>query len=226
MSTLYIVATPIGNLQDITLRAVEVLQSVDVIICEDTRVTRKLLSHFDIDKPLLSYHQHSTGDVVKKISGFIENNNNMAYVSDAGTPGIQDPGNNLISLLILSEPEIDKLRIVPVPGASAVTAIASVSGLPTDSFVFFGFIPKKKGKQKVIQEIINSKRTAIFYESGHRIIKTLENLSELGDRKVVVGRELTKKFETIYRGAVEEVICQIKNTSAKGEFVVVVEALS
>ncbi len=229
MPTLYIIATPIGNLKDITLRALDVLRSVDIVVCEDTRVTRNLLSHYEIIKPLMSYHQHSTGNSVKKIHDLLKEGKDVGYVSDAGTPGIQDPGGCLVSeILRLSESKEGKeeIDVVPIPGVSAVTALLSVSGLPADSFVFFGFVPKKRGKKRVIQEISDSNRTAIFYESGHRIIKTLEELGNLGEREVVVGRELTKKFETVYRGTISSVINQLEKSSTKGEFAIVVEAQS
>lgn len=249
MSRLYIVATPIGNLSDISLRALEVFKSVDTILCEDTRVTGKLLKRYDISKPLVSYHQHSKVNKVNQIVELIKSGKDLALVSDAGTPGIQDPGSKLVNQLTGLIGELD-LQIIPVPGASALTALASVSGLPVDSFLFLGFLPKKKGRSKLIKEIIESARTVVFYESGHRILKTLGELDNLishsgaqrsgaiesrdpigrsrslqddKKRQIVIGRELTKKFETIYRGTIEEVINQINKSSTKGEFVVVIE---
>lgn len=224
MSTLYIVATPIGNLKDITLRALEVFKSVETVVCEDTRETHKLLHAYDMKKTLLSYHQHSSEETLQRVIEFLENGEDIAYVSDAGTPGVQDPGNVLVQAVYKHFG--NEVAVVPIPGASAVTTLASVAGLPTDSFLFAGFLPKKKGKQTQLKEIAESKRTVIFYESSHRIIKSLnelkEALAETPERAVVVGRELTKKFETLYRGTVEEVISQLEETSTKGEFVVVV----
>lgn len=231
MATLYIVATPIGNLKDITLRALEVFKSVDAIFCEDTRVTRTLLTHYEIDKPLYAYHQHSDS---KKLIKQLEQGDSIAYVSDAGTPGIQDPGGRLIADVLQSVelritnhelPKKSKINIVPIPGVSAVTALASVSGLPTDSFLFVGFIPKKKGRAKLLQEIADAQYTVICYESGHRIQKTLAELSDVlgaSSRPIVIGRELTKKFETIYRGTISEVIDQLEASSQKGEFAVMI----
>lgn len=225
MSKLYIVATPIGNLKDISLRALEVFKSVDAILCEDTRVTSRLLERYDIKKPLIAYHQHSAKSVSRKIIKMLDEGQDLALVSDAGTPGIQDPGNKIISELCSS-----KVKIIPIPGPSAVTALLSVSGLPTDSFLFLGFVPKKKGKQKVLREIMESERTVVFYESGRRVLRTLADLREImtqtdaEKRQIVVGRELTKKFETIYRGTLSQALAQIKKGSQKGEFVVVVSS--
>jgi len=222
MSKFYIVATPIGNLNDITLRALEVFKYVDIILCEDTRVTQKLLNRYKISKPLVNYHQHSNKLVSEKVIRLLNNGKSLALVSDAGTPGIQDPGNKLIGELL--EKKITDLKIIPVPGASAVTTLLSVSGMVTDSFLFMGFIPKKKGKQKMLREISANERTSVFYESGHRIMKTLGELDDhIDTRKIVVGRELTKKFETIYRGLVSEVIQKLEKSSQKGEFVVIIE---
>jgi len=201
MSKLYIVATPIGNLEDITLRALNILKSVDLILCEDTRVTRKLLERYKINTPVESYHQHTKIKKIQKI-----HKENIALVSDSGTPGISDPGNKLIS-------EFEE--VIPIPGASALTTIASISGFPMDKFVFLGFPPHKKGRNKFFKQVKDSKYPVIIYESPHRIIKTL---NELKDFEGVVGRELTKKFETIYRGKIKDM--QIK---PKGEFVIVIK---
>jgi len=224
MPILYIVATPIGNLEDISKRALRILSEVDLILCEDTRVTKKLLDRYQIKTPTLSYHQHSK---LKKIDYILEQlgkGKNLALVSDAGTPGISDPGNKLISLTM---ERYNDLTIIPVPGPSAVTAAVSVSGLPMDKFIFLGFPPVKKKRKKFFEEIINSKYPVIFYESPYRIIKTLTELSNMNNKlSVVVCRELTKKFETIYRGKIEEAIKEIENPPAggkiKGEFVVIV----
>ena len=216
---LYIVATPIGNMDDITLRALEILKSVDFVLCEDTRVTQKILNHYKIKTKTISYHQHSTERKANEIIELLENNNDLALVTDAGTPGISDPGNKLVELAVNSSISID---IIPIPGASALTSALSVSGFPTDRFLFLGFPPHKKGRQKYFQEIADAKYTVAFYESCHRIKKALEQLSEVldTDRQLCICRELTKKFETIYRGNITELLdIDIKD---KGEFVVVI----
>lgn len=213
MSTLYIVATPIGNLKDITLRALETLKEVDLILCEDTRVTKKLLDHYNIKIPLESYHQHSKLNKVNYILGLLKQGKNLAMVSDSGTPGISDPGNKLI------EQAKDSTEIIPIPGSSAITTLASISGFPMDKFVFMGFPPHKKGRQKFFKEVAEYKYPVIIYESPHRIIKTLNELSVFGDFEIVIGRELTKKFETIYRGKIKDIISKIK---PRGEFVLAI----
>lgn len=213
---LYIVATPIGNLQDITLRALEILKSVDVILCEDTRHTRQLADHFGIEKKLISLHQHSSDEKIKAMLSQFEN---IAYVSDAGTPGISDPGGKLVEAAVNLG-----IEVTPIPGPCAIATALSVSGMPTDKFMFMGFMPHK-GRTKIMESIRDSRVTICFYESPHRILKTLEQLKDYLDenRKVVVGRELTKKFETIYRGNINEVFEQVKKM-VKGEFVVIVSA--
>jgi len=231
MAVFYIVSTPIGNLHDISTRAIDSLKSVDLILAEDTRVTKKLLDHYQIKTPTLSYHQHSKLRKVEYIINCLKEGKNLALVSDAGTPGISDPGNNLINVIITRPGLV--VKIVPIPGPSALTAAASISGFPMDKFVFMGFPPIKKKRKKFFEEVLNSKHPVIFYESPYRIIKTLKELSsfireilgQIGEnsREVVVCRELTKKFETIYRGKIEEVIKQIEKDIIKGEFVVIVE---
>ena len=229
MANLYIISTPIGNLKDITIRALEVLKGVDLILCEDTRVTKKLLDHYQIKTPTLSYHQHSKLQKIEQIIDFLKGGRNLALVSDAGTPGISDPGNNLIhKILELLGGDPPTIQIVPIPGPSALTAAASISGFPMDKFLFLGFPPAKKRRKKFFAEIINSKYPVIFYESPHRIIKTLSELQSLVISykslvNVVVCRELTKKFETIYRGKIDEAIEKIKKDEIKGEFAIVVE---
>jgi len=219
--TLYIVATPIGNLGDITLRALEILKSVDFILCEDTRVTKKLLDRYEIQTPTISYHEHSKLNKTEKIVELLEAGKNLALVSDAGTPGISDPGGKLIEYVRSWTPHI---KIVPVPGASAVTAAASIAGISMDKFVFMGFPPAKKKRKKFFEEVVSSKYPVIFYESPHRIMKSLAELVEISaGAQVVVCRELTKKFETIYRGTVEEVLQKLKSEKIRGEFVVVVD---
>ena len=222
MSILYIVSTPIGNLEDLAKRALRILSEVDLILSEDTRVTKKLLDHYRIKTPVLSYHQHSQLKKVDYILDLLKRGKNLALVSDAGTPGISDPGNKLIEKVV--ELLDDQIRIVPIPGPSAVTAAASISGFPMDKFIFLGFPPTKRKRKKFFEEITKSKYPLIFYESPYRILKTLEELKPLIDnRKIVVCRELTKKFETIYRGKIEEVIKKIKKDQIKGEFVVIIE---
>jgi len=217
MSTLYIIATPIGNLKDITIRALHVLEDVDLILCEDTRVTKKLLNYYNIRTPVQSYHQHSKLKKINYILNLLKDGKKLALVSDSGTPGISDPGSKLINHLIEKLPE---LEIVPIPGSSAITAVASICGFPMDKFVFKGFPPHKKGRNKYFKEVVESKYPVILYESPHRIIKALNKLK---DFEVVVGRELTKKFETVYRGKVEDIIEQIE---PKGEFVIVINPKS
>jgi len=219
---LYIVATPIGNLQDISLRALDVLEEVDFIFCEDTRISKRILDHYKIEgKQMISYHQHSKDNKVEKLVELIKNNK-VALVTDAGTPGISDPGGKLIAEVIKADPEIE---IVPIPGASAVITALSICGLPTDEFLFLGFIPHKKKRQKFLKEVVASKRLVVFYESCHRVVKCLEEfkiLDEENKKQLVVCRELTKKFESIYRGKVNDVLEQVKNDPVKGEYVIIV----
>lgn len=221
MNKLYIVATPIGNLSDITLRALEVLKQVDLILCEDTRHTQKLLNHYNIKTPTLSYHQHSRLTKIEQIIKLLKTGKNLALVTDAGTPGISDPGGKLVSEVISQLS--DSVNIVSIPGPSALTSSLSVSGLRTDSFTFLGFLPTKKGRETLFKEISESKRTVAFYESPHRILKTLESLNQhILVREIVVCRELTKMFESIYRGTPSEVLEKLKRDKIKGEFVVIV----
>ncbi|MFA6548039.1 MAG: 16S rRNA (cytidine(1402)-2'-O)-methyltransferase [Candidatus Magasanikbacteria bacterium] len=215
---LYIVATPIGNLGDITLRALETLRSVDFILCEDTRVTKKLLDKYEIVKPTISYHHHSDAKKVKEIRNLLTEGKNLALVTDAGTPGISDPGNILVSDLIKN----NILDIVPIPGASAITSALSICGFPTDKFVFFGFPPHKNKRQKFFKELAVCEHTAVFYESGHRITKCLKELQEFLNPKqqIMIGRELTKQFETIYRGTINDI--STMKMDERGEFVIVI----
>tara|TARA_Y100000310_G_C20698841_1_gene827790 strand:- start:3232 stop:3909 length:678 start_codon:yes stop_codon:yes gene_type:complete len=220
MGTLFVVATPIGNLADITLRALETLKEVDLVLAEDTRVTKKLLSHYNIQTPLLSYHQHSKEEKMQKVFDLLSGGKNLALVTDAGTPGISDPGNELIAFLLQQNPET---KIVPLPGASAVVALASIAGVPTDKFLFLGYPPRKKGRKKFFAEVVESKHPVVFYESPHRILKTLQELQITNYKlQTVVGRELTKQFEEVYRGNVEEVLAQVQRKKPKGEFVALV----
>jgi len=218
MGKLYIVATPIGNLGDITLRVLEVLKDVDLILCEDMRVSKKLLERYNIKKPIESYHQHSNLRKIDFILNLLKQGKNLALISDSGTPGISDPGNKLVDELMSNE-LMSGVEIIPIPGASAITAIASISGFPMDKFVFLGFPPHKKGRQKFFKELTEYKYPVILYESPYRIIKTLKQIEEAGKFDVVVGRELTKKFETIYRGEIKDIINKI---TPRGEFVIAI----
>lgn len=221
-SILYIIATPIGNLEDITLRALRTLKEVDFVLCEDTRHTVRLLKYYNIEVPLISYHQHSGLQRVNHIVELLKGGKQLALVTDAGTPGLSDPGGVLVHE-ILGELG-DEVSIVPIPGVSALTTIISVAGVPTDKFTFLGFLPNKKGRQTLFQEIAASERSVIFYESTYRIIKALESLVSVlaPARRIVVGRELTKQFETVYRGSAAEVLAELQADTVKGEFVVIV----
>jgi len=231
MSALYIIGSPIGNLEDLSFRALRILKEVDLILCEDTRVTKKLLDHYGIKTQTLSYHQHSKLKKVEEIVQLLKEGKNLALISDAGTPGISDPGNKLVEEVI--NRLRDEVKVIPIPGPSAVTVAASISGFPMDKFIFMGFPPTKRKRKKFFEEIVESKYPIIFYESPYRIIKTLKELNSfvgdsffVGDREIVVCRELTKKFETTYRGTIKEVIEKINPPAGgkiKGEFVVIVE---
>ena len=219
---LYIVATPIGNLKDLSLRAIETLKEVDFILAEDTRVTVKLLNHYEIKTPLVSYFQHSSLKKNDYIIGLLKQGKNLALVSDAGTPGINDPGGKLIEEVI--KKLSGSVKIIPIPGPNAAIAALSISGFNADKFLFLGYPPHKKGRQKFFKEIVDSRYPVVFYESVHRIIRSLKELvsfESLKSREIVVCRELTKKFETIYRGKIEEIISQIEKEKL-GEFVIMV----
>ena len=219
---LYIVATPIGNLEDISPRAISALNSSDLILAEDTRVTGVLLRKYAINKPMISYHQHSKVGRVSEIIENLKEGKILSLVSDAGTPGINDPGNFLIQEILK---ELPGLKVVPIPGPNAAIAALSVSGFPSDKFIFLGFPPHKKGRQTFFKKIGDIEETIVFYESKHRILKALKELAEISkatDRPMMVARELTKQFETIYRGTVGEVVIQLNKTKVLGGFVVVV----
>ena len=236
MSTLYVVATPIGNLSDTSQRALDTLKSVDYILCEDTRVSQKMLARFDIKKPLIAYHQHSSLQRVNEILDLLKQNKSIALISDAGTPGISDPGGKLVEAVIKEFGSV--VKIEPIPGPSAITAIASVAGFAMDRFLFLGFAPIKNKRKQFFEEVLNSKYPVVFFESPYRILKTLNEIAKYRDVEIsrcrdaemscVVGRELTKKFETIYRGTLPEVAKQIESDkvggSIKGEFVIVVRS--
>jgi len=213
---LYIVSTPIGNLSDITLRALEVLKSADIIACEDTRHTKILLDKYGIDTKTISYHQHSGEAKITQIIGVLVKGGEVALVTDAGTPGISDPGSILIKKAVEH-----KINIAVVPGPSAFVAALSVSGFDTSEFVFIGFLPHKKGRQTRLKEIAGEKRTVVMYESVYRIKKLLRELDDIiPGRDICVVRELTKKFEEIYRGKPSEIIEKIIE---KGEFAIVIK---
>ncbi len=217
--TLYIVSTPIGNLEDITLRALRILKEVDLVAAEDTRHTGLLLKHFGIQTPLTSYFQGNEFKKKEFILSRLRQGDRVALVSDAGTPGISDPGFRLIQTAIENQ-----IPIVPIPGASAVIAALSVSGLPTDAFLFKGFLPhKSKKKRDLLEELKEVRETLIFYESPHRIRETLKDIFEiLGDREMALTRELTKIYEEILRGKVREIETQIGDRQLKGEITLVI----
>jgi 16S rRNA (cytidine1402-2'-O)-methyltransferase len=247
---LYIVATPIGNLEDISLRAIRILNEVDFILCEDTRVTKKLLSHYKIKSICISYHEHSDDKKTEHILDLLAEGKDLALVTDAGTPGISDPGGKLIEKVIFRMG--DRVKIESVPGPSAVTAALSISGIPTDKFVFMGFPPHKKGRQTFLDRIIKSDFPVVIYESKHRILKLLSELKqknkdivskkkELEFKKLnkiereelknlkpvtslVVCRELSKMHETVYRGEIDTISKKIEENKndQKGEFVVII----
>lgn len=232
MSYLYIVATPIGNLDDITFRAINTLKSVDYILCEDTRQTQKILSNFDIkNKKLVSYHQHSDDKKIENIIELLKAGNNIALVTDAGTPCISDPGYILISTV--REELGNNVKVIPIPGASAVISALSVSGFNLSSFLFLGFIPNKNGREKFIKKIVeDNKHVSCFYESCYRIEKLLDQIEKIfkennqENRNIFIIREITKMFETSYFGNINDVKEQIKNDKIKGEFVVVIDKLN
>jgi 16S rRNA (cytidine1402-2'-O)-methyltransferase len=217
---LYIIGTPIGNLQDITLRALEVMRGVSIIAAEDTRHTRKLLNYFNIQATVISYHDHNKEEKAPVLVAELKAGRSVALVSDAGTPGISDPGYFLINCCIR-----DSISVVPVPGPSAFLAALSVSGLPTDSFLFEGFLPRKQtARLRRLEEIKDQSRTVLFYESPHRIVRCLEDLlAVFGDRRAVVARELTKSHEEVLRGRLSKLIPALSGRTVRGEITLVVE---
>lgn len=217
---LYIVATPIGNLGDITLRALETLKSVDIIAAEDMRVTRKLLSHYGIEKRLVNYREHNEIKQAEALVSLVREGKNIALVTDAGTPGISDPG-----FRIVKRAQQEGVKVVSIPGPSALIAALSISGLPTDSFVFFGFPSKKPGKRKKLFKSAGEyPHSVIFYESPFRVLKSVRDMREtLGNRDIFIARELTKKFEETFSGAIDRAIAWLEaKKSIKGEFVIIV----
>lgn len=221
MSTLYIISTPIGNLEDITLRAVSVLPTLDLLLCEDTRVTKRLLDRYEVNVPTESYREQVHARALTRAVARLKEGASIGLVSDAGTPGISDPGAWLVRDILTELPDT---KIIPIPGPSAVTAALAASGFDSNEFVFLGFPPHKKKRQSFFKEALSQERTAVLYESTHRIMKALETIGEMApDRRLVVCRELTKLHETIYRGTAEEIAKAIQVTSDKGEFVIVIE---
>jgi 16S rRNA (cytidine1402-2'-O)-methyltransferase len=219
---LYIVATPIGNLSDISQRALDSLREADLVLCEDTRVTSKLLSHYEIKVPTSSYHQHSGPAVIAKAIEKLREGKKIALVSDAGTPTISDPGGQLVQAAVEAGLEDE---IIPIPGVSALTTALSVAGIPAERFLFLGFPPHKKGRQTLLRQAAASAYPVVFYESKHRILKLLQELMPLiPEKKLIVGRELTKMFEHFYRGTPDSVYQQLAGDpqAQKGEFVVII----
>lgn len=229
-TSFYLVATPIGNMEDITYRAVRILEEVDFILAEDTRVSGKLLKKYDIKTQMISYNSHSKEHTKNNIFNLLKKGKNIALISDAGTPTISDPGVKIVSQIYEEfEDEIkkEKIEIVPVPGASAVLSVLSISGFQASEFVFYGFIPHKKGRQTIFREISENKKTSVFYESPNRLEKALRSIEEFcgEDKKVFVARELTKVFEQKIFGTVKSVIefFEKNKNKLRGEFVVVVK---
>ncbi|MDD5583149.1 MAG: 16S rRNA (cytidine(1402)-2'-O)-methyltransferase [Candidatus Marinimicrobia bacterium] len=217
--TLYIVGTPIGNLEDITFRAVNTLKSVDVIACEDTRVTRILLNKYGIKgKKILSHHQYNEKNSISGLLKLLEEGLNVAFVSDAGTPAISDPGNNLVQHAVQAG-----IPVIPIPGPSAVTTLLSICHFPVDIYTFEGFLPHKKGRQTRLNDIANRQHPTVLFESTHRIVRLLEELFTVcGDRELFIGRELTKIHETLFRGKISEARKWVQKASIKGEFALII----
>jgi 16S rRNA (cytidine1402-2'-O)-methyltransferase len=217
---LYLVPTPLGNLKDITLRAIEILQQVDLILCEDTRTSSKLLNHYSIDKPLTPYHQHNEHKIVSHLSDQLLAGKTMALITDAGTPGISDP-----AFLLVRECIQKNIKVECLPGAVAFVPALVNSGIPTNRFVFEGFLPLKKGRQTLLKKLAEEERTMIFYESPMRLVKTLEELATYfgNERYCSVSRELTKIFEENKRGSLQELAAYFKSKTVKGEIVIVVQ---
>ena len=218
--TLYIVSTPIGNLEDITLRSLRVLKEVDLIAAEDTRRTRRLLTHYGIHKPLISYHEYNRRMRERTLLLELREGKSIALVTDAGTPGISDPGEELVRRAIQ-----ENIPLVPVPGPAALVAALSISGLPTESFLFYGFLPSKAAaRKKWLTSLKDRPETLVFYESPRRLGSLLENAAQvLGDRRVAVAREMTKVYEEVFRGTISEVLDQLGEEDVKGEVTVILE---
>jgi len=223
-STLYIVSTPIGNLEDITLRALNIFKEVDLIACEDTRTSKKLLTHYQIQKPLTSYHEHNEVEKANELLSLLQESKSVALITDAGTPCVSDPGFRIVKLAAENG-----IKVVPIPGASAAIAALSVSGLPTSRFTFLGFPPKQNKKlNEFLERIKDRPETLIFYESPKRVVNTLEKMMEiLGNRNISVSREITKMYEETLRGSFSDILRDLNSRDAiKGEFVILVEGCS
>jgi len=221
MGILYVVATPIGNLKDISFRALETLKKADFILTEDTQVAKKLLFHYQIQKPLISYHQHSSLKTKEKILNLLKEGKNLALITDAGTPVISDPGADLVSFLYKNLPET---KTIAIPGPSALTAALSIAGILANQFTFLGYSPSKKGRQKFFQNLLGLMRPLVFYESPHRLIKTLQALEEIFKPAypIIIAHELTKIHEEIFRGSLEEAKEYFSSPDKKrGEFVLI-----
>ena len=216
--TLYIVATPIGNLEDISHRAIRVLSEVDLIAAEDTRTTKVLLDRYNIKANLISYHNYNERERSPQLIDKLKEGSSIAVVSDAGTPGISDP-----AYLIVNDAIQENIPIVPIPGPSAFLTALVVSGAPIDNFSYEGFLPRKKGRKTKLEQLARENRTVVLYESPHRLLRTLRDIdTHLGNRRIVVARELTKKFEEIVRGTASELLRQLSSRTLKGEFVLVI----
>ena len=217
--SIYIVSTPIGNLADISLRAIDILKTVDLIACEDTRQTSKILNHYKIKNKMTPYHDHNKEYKTSSLIDLIKKGNSIALVSDAGTPGISDPGFYLIREAIKND-----INISPIPGPSALTAAILASGMEIDRFLFEGYLPRKKGRLKRLKELAAYKVTIVIFEGPHRVLKTLRDLRDtLGDRKAAIGRELTKVHEEFIRGNLSDLIANFSERKPKGEFVILIE---
>jgi 16S rRNA (cytidine1402-2'-O)-methyltransferase len=217
--TLYIVPTPIGNLEDITLRALRVLEEVDLIAAEDTRHSRKLLSHFKIGTPMVSYHDHVEHSRAPRLIEKLEAGNDVALISDAGTPSLADPGYRLIAAAVAAG-----VRVVPLPGASAISTALSASGLPSDRFTFEGFVPSRAAARvRFFEDLVTETRTIVCFEAGRRIVAALNDLVDvMGSRQIVVAREMTKMYEEFSRGSIEEVLSRIEGQPVRGEVTVLI----
>jgi 16S rRNA (cytidine1402-2'-O)-methyltransferase len=220
IGTLYIIATPIGNLEDVSPRMLETVRKVDLLLCEDTRVTRKLLNRFEISVPAESYREHNHETKVGRVLELLRLGADVGLVSDAGTPGVSDPGSRLVRDLLSEEP---KLTVRPIPGPSAVISAVSVAGFPSDAFSFLGFPPHKKGRSGFFRAALDYPHPVVLYESPHRIVKALESIAEISsERRLCVLRELTKMHETIYRGSATEILFALGDET-RGEFAIVID---
>ena len=218
----YVVGTPIGNLEDLTFRAKKVLEDVDYIFAEDTRVTKRLLSHYEIEKTVYQYHEHNKLHQIQNVINLLKGNKNIALVTDAGTPCISDPGFELVNEILKND-----LKVVGIPGASSIITGASISGLDMRRMAYEGFLPKKKGRQTLFNKLKDEERTIVILESPNRILKTLKDVREyLGERYVVITRELTKIYEEITRGNVSQIIEKLEKKPIKGEIVLFIRAIN